>query len=98
MKDGKQEVLTHGERLTATIGLHPNRRCLTTRDRRRTLRVSVAVLTAMASMAAVCLMDSAALRLQHHKLQGYARVDARSVSGRRAPDRGASGEDDFAHE
>ena len=64
--------MTHGERLTATIWLHPNRICMNTRDRRRALRVSAAVLTNMASTAAVCLMDSAARWLRHHKLQSYA--------------------------
>ena len=59
MKDGKQDE-AHGERHADAIGLHPNRICMNTRDRRRALRVSAAVLTTMASAMAVCLMDGAA--------------------------------------
>lgn len=73
----------HGERLTATIWLHPNRRCPTARDRRRAVRVSAAVLTTMASAMAVCLMDSAARWLRHHKLQGYADEWRAECGGRR---------------
>ena len=51
MKDGKQDE-AHRERLTATIGLLPNRICMNTRDRRRALRISVAVLTTKTNMAA----------------------------------------------
>lgn len=68
-----------------------------TRDRRRTRRVSVAVLTIMASMAAVCLWVEQLWRLRHLQLQGSA-DDADPMLRTSPPNRSESGEDDFAHE
>ena len=68
-----------------------------TRDRRRTRRVSAAVLTIMASMAAVCLWVEQLWRLRHLQLQGSA-DDADPMLRTSPPNRSESGEDDFAHE
>ena len=67
-----------------------------TRDRRRPRRVSAAVLTIMASMAAVCLWVEQLWRLRHLQLQGSA-DDADPMLRTSAPNRSESGEDDFAH-
>lgn len=68
-----------------------------TRDRRRTRRVSAAVLTIMASMAAVCLWVEQLWRLRHLQLQGSA-DDADPMLRTSPPNRSESGEDDLAHE
>lgn len=64
--------MTHGERLVAATEFHRNTDASPKALCRRVRGVSAAVLTNMASTAAVCLMDSAARWLRHHKLQSYA--------------------------
>ena len=95
MKDGKQDE-AHGERHADAIGLHPNRICMNTRDRRRALRISVAVLTTKTNMAAVRLWVEQLWRIRHLQLQGSA-DDADPMLRTSAPNRSESGEDDFAH-
>lgn len=68
-----------------------------TRDRRRPRRVSAAVLTDMASTAAVCLWVVQLWRLRHLQLQRSA-DDADPMLRTSAPNRSESGVDDFAHE
>lgn len=63
--------MTHGER-HATRFDFTRTKMPSTRDRRRTRRVSAAVLTDMASTAAVCLWVAQLCRLRHRQLQGSA--------------------------
>lgn len=95
-ENGKQEGLTHGER-HATRFDFTQTKMPSTRDRRRTRRVSAAVLTDMASTAAVCLWVAQLCRLRHRQLQGSA-DDADPILRTSPPNRSESGEDDFAHE